>query len=455
MTDRVVLVDGSAMVFRAFFAIPGNFSTATGLHTNAVYGFTLMFKKMFAGKTPSYGAVVFDAPGKTFRDERYPEYKAQRPRMPGDLKEQLPWIDKVVEVHNFPILRVPGVEADDVIGTLAKEAKEAGMEVHIISGDKDFAQLVDDDVRMIDAIRDITYDSELVRKKWGVPPHQFVDLLALLGDKIDNIPGVPGIGQKGAAALLDKYGDLETLLSKADELKGRQKTALTEHADLARLSKELATINVHVPLEQGVTDLVVKAPDQGTLNDLYKELEFYSLLEQDEVRDAFDDDRWDFKTLQAEADVKAFLSDVKGDDLVAAYAVFDEPHPTVGTLVGLALSVDLGSAVFVPLSGEGIAEEGAREALKAWLEDETKQKVFHNVKWASIALTRAGVELKGTAFDTMLASFLVDPTKIIPHTLFGLAKEYLHRTLPPQKSITGSGKSEKRFSEVELDQVST
>ncbi|MCA9662433.1 MAG: DNA polymerase I, partial [Myxococcales bacterium] len=181
--ERIILVDGSSLIYRAFFAIPGNFTTSSGLHTNAIYGFATMFRKILAGRQPERGAVVFDPPGPTFRDAKYPQYKAQRPSMPGELREQLAWIDKVVEAHRFPLLRVPGYEADDVIGTLTKRAVAAGMEVQIISGDKDFAQLLSDHVVMIDTLQGVTYDPELARKKWGVPPAQFVDFLALMGDK--------------------------------------------------------------------------------------------------------------------------------------------------------------------------------------------------------------------------------------------------------------------------------
>ncbi|MCP5070204.1 MAG: DNA polymerase I, partial [bacterium] len=190
--ERLILVDGSALIYRAYYAIPGAFQTSSGLPTNATYGFATMFRKVLSGRTPERGAVVFDAPGKTFRDEKYPAYKAQRPGMDDRLRAQLPSIDRVVEAHRFPILRVSGYEADDVIGTLTRQAVEAGMEVFIISGDKDFAQLITDRVRMVDTLRDVVFDPELVRKKWGVTPEHFVDLLAMMGDKIDNIPGVPG-----------------------------------------------------------------------------------------------------------------------------------------------------------------------------------------------------------------------------------------------------------------------
>ena len=183
-SERVVLVDGSWLVFRAFFALPQNLKTNTGLHTNAVLGFANMFRKLFSGRKPERGAVVFDAPGRTHREEKFPAYKAQRPPVPGELVEQLPWIDRVVSANRFPLLRKPGFEADDVVGTLARRAEAAGMDVVIVAGDKDFAQLIGERIRMFDTMRDVTYDAELVRKKWGVGPEHIVDLLALMGDTV-------------------------------------------------------------------------------------------------------------------------------------------------------------------------------------------------------------------------------------------------------------------------------
>jgi DNA polymerase-1 len=205
---RVILIDGTAIVFRAFFAIPSSFSTSDGIPTNATYGFALMYRKLLQGRAPDLGAVIFDAPGKTFRDERFKDYKAHRPPMRSEMRVQFPWIYKVVEAHDFPLLSVPGYEADDVIGTLTREALEVGHEVFIVSGDKDFAQLIGDHVRMVDTVKDVTYDAELVRKKWGVSPELFVDYLALVGDSSDNIPGVKGIGPKSAKTLLERFSPI-------------------------------------------------------------------------------------------------------------------------------------------------------------------------------------------------------------------------------------------------------
>ena len=350
--ERLILIDASSLIYRAYYAIPSNFSTADGLHTNAIYGFATMFRKILSGRQPERGAVVFDAPAQTFREKKYPAYKAQRPRMDPELREQLEWVDKLVEAHQFPRLRMPGYEADDVIGTLTRLAVEAGMDVYIISGDKDFAQLISDRVRMIDTLRDVTFDPELVRKKWGVLPDKFVDLLALIGDKIDNIPGIPGVGQKTATKLLEDYGDLDGILANIDKLKGKQKQRFEDHRDQAILSRELATIDLKVPLELGLDDLKLVPVEPSALNELYKRLEFYSLLSEEEAaRDQAADSSADFVAITSLAELDELLASLPPADqgAVALFPVIDPPSAVRGSLAGLALSFAPNSARLIPL----------------------------------------------------------------------------------------------------------
>lgn len=445
--ERVILVDGSSLLYRAFFAIPANFSTASGLHTNAIYGFATMFRKLFAGRFPAYGAIVFDAPGATFRDEKYAAYKAHRPSMPMELREQLPYIDKLVSCQHFPTLRVFGYEADDVIGTLTRRALRDGMEVHIISADKDFAQLINDDVKMIDTLRDVTYDPELVRKKWGVKPSQIVDLLALCGDKVDNVPGVAGIGQKGAAQLLEQYGTLDGIYEHIDELKGAKRKALEEERDTAYLSRELVTIDCEVPLDEKWDDLSITPADPAELNALYKELQFYSLLTDAQVAQEGDiDDDAEYAVVRDLDEARAAVAALPSEGPVAVHVLYDAPSPVAGDLVGIALSDAPGKATYFPVAGEGgCLGDAVLDVLKAWLEDGQRPKVVYNFKAAWTALKRRGVDLQGIAGDVMLASFLIDPTKLIPHELHQVAKEYLQRTVRPLKAVTGSGKQLKPF----------
>jgi DNA polymerase-1 len=458
--ERLILVDGSSLIYRAYYAIPSNFTTTAGLHTNAIYGFATMFRKMLAGRRPEYAAVVFDAPGKTFRDEKYPDYKAQRPRMDPELREQLEHIDAIVDAHAWTRLRVPGYEADDVIGTLVKRAQAAGVEVFIVSGDKDFAQLISEDVRMVDTLRDVTYDPELVRKKWGVAPEHFVDLLSMMGDKSDNIPGVPGIGQKGAAKLIDAYGHLEEILANVAQLKGRQKKNLTDFADQARLSHALATIETRVPLEavpedQGLEPLRVGPPDAAKLNAVYRTYEFYSLLSEEAAPEGEEQGAaGDYAAIE-QASLPAFVTLLEQADTVSVFPCFDEETPVMGKLAGLAFSWGDGQGRYVSVEGDGGLGDAGMEALRSWFEDPERTKQTYNAKHLRILLQRRSpaIELRGVTHDVLLESFLVEPTKVIPHELAQIAKEYLHRAIAPRKRVTGSGKQEKRLSECPRDEV--
>ena len=423
MAGRLVLVDGTGLIYRAYFALPSNLSTKDGLHTNAIYGFSTMFSKLLSRRVPEYGAVIFDPPGGSFRSEKYSEYKAQRPRADDDLIEQFPWIDKVVAAHNFRSLRVKGFEADDVIGTLSQQAKEAGLEVQIISSDKDFAQLIDDQVKMLDPIKDVTYDAELVRKKWGVLPHRFVDYLAMIGDKVDNIPGVPGIGQKGAISLLEEFGDLNGILANLERISGKNRKCLEEFREQALLSQELATIDRKVELPLTLEDLRYTSPRVAELNELYRELEFYSLLNDGaRAKQAHEESHATIYT--------AWDGSPPPDQGVLGLQVLYRGAAVDGEIVGIAVPPARGQAFFV-------AADRIQTPWAAWLADPAVIKVVHDLRPSLVALHKAGYQLAG-AHDTRLASFLVEPTKVIPHDLSQVVKEYLQRTVapPPKGELT-------------------
>jgi len=458
--ERVVLIDGSNLVYRAFFALPQSLMTATGLHTNAVFGFALMFKKLFAGKLPAFGAVIFDAPGGTsVRVAQYADYKATREAMPSDLSAQIPIVKDLVRANGFEILQICDVEADDVIGTLTRMAKDAGHEVQIISSDKDFAQLIDDRCRMIDTLRDVTFDAELAKKKWGIRPDQMIDYLSLVGDKVDNVPGVAGIGDKSATEMLATYGTLEGIYAELEapesKIKGRQLKALTENKANAFLSKKLVTIDQYVALPKTLNELRIVPPDTSVLNKLYVELQFYSLL-GDEERSALADgeEPTDYGVIVDSVELKAFLDSA---DPIAVYPVYDEEPPAISAIVGFALATGVGRARYVPFVAKKgpTATADTHAGLIAWLGDASKKKVFHDMKEAWRACTRDGFALRGTRFDTRLASFLVDPAKVIPHRIDQLAKEFLQRTVKPAKSIIGAGQKLLRFSECKPEALSS
>ena len=455
--ERLVLVDGSWLIFRAYFAIPANLSTASGLPTNATYGFAAMFRKLLAGRKIDRGAVVFDAPGVTLREEKYSAYKAQRPPLANELRVQLEWIDKVVRAHDFPTLRLAGYEADDIIGTLARKGVAAGMDVLIVAGDKDFAQLISPQVKMMDTLRDVTYDEELVFKKWGVRPDQIVDLLALMGDTVDNIPGVAGVGQKGAATMLAKFGSLKGIYERLEELKGKQRTVMEDNRAVAMLSYDLATIDCNVPLTVTLDDLKLPDIDAVRVDTLYRELEFNSLLsgggDPRGTPGTPATEPTAYTTCLSLEQARTELERVFANGLVAVTPLYDGASPVHAMLVGLSFAAAPGNAIYLPLRGVGTTlGDAGLELARPYLEAVGLLKIAHNAKALWILLRQHGIQLRGLHADTMLASFLVDPNKLIPHRLDQLAREYLQRILQPYKQLVGVGLKELALVEVEIEQ---
>lgn len=441
--ERLVLVDGSWLVYRAFFAIPANLATKDGLPTNAIFGFATMFRKLFTGRMPERGAVVFDSSAPTHRELRFPAYKAQRPSMPGELAQQLAMIDRLVTTNRFPLVRRPGYEADDIIATLARRGVEAGLEVVIVAGDKDLAQMVGERVRMQDTMRDVTYDAELVRKKWGVAPALIPDLLALMGDDIDNIPGVPGIGQKGAAGLLEKYGSLDGVLANLEQLKGKQKAALVEHREAVKLYRELATVDVKADIDVTLDELRLTPPDPKDLDTLYRELEFYSLLTGGGAAKLGDAPDIVVDIPATVAAATAAIAALPAGQPVAVVPLFEPPTRVHhANLVGVALATEGRAPLYLAFRGSGTPlGDHATDLLRDLFGDESRPKVVHDVKQLAILCSRHGLSLGGPILDTMIASFLVDPAKCIPHALDQVAREYVQRSLPSPKSLLGSGQA--------------
>ena len=455
MTRRLVLFDGSALIFRAYFSHPTTFQTAAGLPTNATYGFASMFRKLLDGRRPTHGAVVFDPRGETTRDALHADYKAQRPAMPDPLALQLPWIDRVVEAHGFPVLRVDGWEADDVIGTLARRAEAAGFEVIVVSGDKDFAQLVTEQVRMFVPFQDILYDRALVKKKWGVFPEQIPDLFALVGDAVDNIPGVDGIGQKTAVELLERHGTLDAVYAALAGEKPRTQKLLEAGRASAELSRTLATIRLDAPTplppapasgdDDGLEALRLPAPAPDALEALYQALEFHSLLgptrRAARAAEPTPEDDAALTVLATEAARAAWL------EAHAAAPRFALAPRLVGKKPVVAALTRVGVAVPAPETApEAAGPEAAPEVVVfafddvpaerapsfvALLADAARPKVLHGAKPLLVFADAHGLAVAGVVFDTRIASFLVDPVRGIPHLLPEVARLVLHRAPPP------------------------
>ncbi len=448
------LVDGSNLLYRAFYAIP-ELSNSKGLTTNAIYGFTTMLMKLLRDHRPDYMAVVFDSKGPTFRHDAFEEYKATREAMPDNLSVQVPYVKDTVRAFSIPVIEKEGAEADDVIGTMAKRAAAEGMNVFIVSGDKDLMQLVTDRIIMLDTMKDKSYDVETVKERFGVPPEKVREILGLAGDTSDNIPGVPGIGEKTARKLVEQYGTLEGVLDNLGNIKGaRLRENLEAYADQARMSRELATIRTDLDLDVPLEGLAVRDPDSEALKKLFAELEFFSLLRQFQgeeseeggsARAVVEDDGFR-KVLEVIRRKGAFAFD---------FLLPKVRRPMDGKPLGIGLSTAAGEAWFVPFSdkeNKGLDLDACRNALENLFSDSSLSKTGHDLKRAFIVLKRMNVEPASLDFDTMVAAYLLDPVRR-DYGIRSLAARYLGENLVSLDEQTGGGGRALSMDAVTLDKI--
>src|SRR5947207_901131 len=427
---RLYLIDGSGYVYRAFHALPG-LGTTRGLPTNAVYGFTTMLAKLLREESPQHVVVVFDAPGETFRDGLFASYKANRAPMPDELRPQLGYIRKVVEALRLPTLEVPGVEADDVIGTLARQAGRAAIETVLVTGDKDLMQLVDERTIWLDPMRERRCGVAEVRERFGVDPALVPDVLGLMGDAIDNIPGVAGIGEKTASALVSRLGPVEQILERLDEvetigLRGAKKVRemLAREAENARLSKALATIRCDVPITLDLEALRWDGPDPARLRPLFVELEFHSLLR--ELVPSGEAPEVERCALRTATEVAAALPALCATGTLAVACALDSGRATAGRLTALAVAAPSG-----PVNAVATPEEPVvLAALGPALGDLAVAKLGGDLKTLRVALARRGIALAGPTFDVSLASYCLNPTRA-DHGVAALAEELLGEARAP------------------------
>ncbi len=466
MSERrspLVLVDGSSYLYRAFHALPP-LTTSRGEPTGAVRGVLNMLRRLLEDYAPERVAVVFDARGKTFRDALYDQYKANRPPMPDELAAQVEPLHALVRALGLPLLQVPGVEADDVIGTLARQATEAGLDTLISTGDKDLAQLVDAHVTLVNTMTDTVLDPTGVEAKFGVPPERIVDFLALVGDSSDNIPGVPKCGPKTAVKWLTAYGSLDDLVAHADEVGGKIGESLRASLDQLDLSRALATIRCDVPLDEGLDDLQRTAPDTDVLRALYTRLEFKSelgaLLDGGETAPETGAEAPNgalaFDTVLDEATFDAWLEVLGQAQLFAFDTETTSLDYMQAEVVGVSFAVEPGHAAYLPLAHDypGAPDQLDRDAvlarLKPLLEDPARAKVGHHLKYDRNVLLNHGIRLDGIRHDTMLESYVLDSTAS-RHDMDSLALKYLaHRTVHYEE-VAGKGAKQIPFSQVALD----
>ena len=458
--NHLVLVDGSSYLYRAFHAMP-SLSNSKGMPTGAAYGIMNMLRRLLADYDPSHLAVVFDAKGKTFRDDLYSEYKANRPPMPDEMRQQLDAIRSLVKALGMPLLEVPGVEADDVIGTLAKQGKNSGFDVTISTGDKDMAQLVNKSVTMVNTMDNSRLDPKGVEGKFGVSPEQMVDYLTLVGDAVDNVPGVPKVGPKTAVKWLKEYGSLDDVIAHAGDIGGKVGESLRGCLDRLPLSRQLVTIKCDVNLDVGPDDLERKAPDKPRLRDLYADLEFKTWLAEilagDDVA-AEEKPEVNYEIVLEKKQLTAWIKRL-GD---AERFAFDTETTSLdymrADLVGVSFAIEPGEAAYVPCGHDydgapkQITREYLLDALRSLLEDPRHIKIGQNLKYDMSVLARSGIKLEGVGFDTMLESYVLDSTAT-RHDMDSLALKYLsHRTIHFE-DVAGKGAKQLTFNQIPLDKA--
>jgi DNA polymerase-1 len=452
---RLFLIDGSSYIFRAFYAI-GHLSNSKGLPTNAILGFTQMLLKVLKEHRPDYLAVVFDSKAPTFRSQVYKEYKANRPAMPEGLTPQIPYIKKIMEAYRIPTLEVEGYEADDVIGTIARGV-EREVDVVVITGDKDILQLVDDRIEVYDTMKEKRFRMEEVVERFGVHPDQVVEVMGLAGDAIDNIPGVPGIGEKTAIELVKAFGSIENLLAHLDQVpKKKLRENLETHREQARLSRQLATIDTNAPVQYGLKDFAPSRPDSKRLRELFKELEFNKLLKElPEEKPAL---KAEYRLITDREEFLSLLEELRQTRRFAIDLETTSPYPMWADLVGLSLSHRPTQAYYIPVghqhrnAREQLPLPWVLEKLKPALEDEALKKVGQNIKYEWIVLKKYDIELRGIESDTMIASYLLNPTKH-NHNLSEIAREYLDRSVTDYKDVAGTGAKALTFDQVDLERA--
>jgi len=449
---RLYVIDGYGYIYRAFFALP-KMNNSKGLPTNALYGFTNMVRKLLNEEKPDYIAVALDGPEKTFRHEAYDNYKVQRPEMPDDLAQQLPYITEIIHALGIPILQVPGYEADDAIATLVERLKAERYVGIIVTSDKDLLQLVDDTnlVYTLDPMKDyFVYDEAGVEEKWGVKPDKIVEILSIMGDSVDNIPGVKGIGPKGALELISKYGTVDSILANVDKIeKKAHRERLIEFKDDLILSRQLIELRKDVPLEINISDLKAKKPLPDAARKLFLELEFYSIL--NEYLSDLSTRKTQYRTVNTRDEFEQLLKLLSGSDRISFCCETDSGFAMQAGLVGISFCVRDGEAYYVPVGHrkftEQLEEKFILEKLKPLLENPRIEKVSHNLKQQILILRNRGIRVKGSRWDPMLMSYVLNPTRH-GHSVEDLAKEYLQYQTKELKTLIGSG--QKQISLAEL-----
>jgi DNA polymerase-1 len=450
------LIDGSAYVYRAFHAVRG-LANSSGLPTNAVFGFTRMLIKLIQERTPQFAGMFFDAKGPTFRHEMFDKYKANRPPMPDELVVQLPYIKKVTAGFNIPVIEMGGFEADDLIGTCARLAEADGFNVVMVTGDKDFVQLVSEKSAIWDPMKDKHIDKQAVMDDFSLMPEQMIDMMGLCGDTADNIPGVPGIGPKTALKLIHNFGSMESLYTRIDELpRNKQRQNLETFKAQALLSRQLVTIDTHAPMAFDPDTFQIQSPDEAVLAELFQELEFRQL--QQEFQQSQPQIPTRYHAIFSEKDLDELIRRLASCRRFAIDTETTSQNPMAAAIVGVSVALEPYEAFYIPCghrylgAPEQLGLPYVLERLAPVLLDDTIEKIGQNIKYDWTVLRRHGADLRGVAFDTMLASYLINPSKRA-HNLDQIALDFLGHKNISFAEVAGKGKNAVTFDQVTLEQA--
>ncbi len=450
--QQLYIIDGNSYIYRAFYALR-DLSTSYGMPTNALFGFANMLLKVIRERTPDLLCIAFDPKGPTRRHKEYKDYKAHRPPMPKDLVPQVPLIHKLVQSFRIPVFIEDGQEADDVIATIARRAEADGKDVTIVTGDKDILQLVGKHITVYDTLKEKIYRPDDVQERFGVPPDRVVEIMGLMGDSSDNIPGVPGIGEKTAQALIGQYGTIEETLAHAGEItRPKLRKSLLEHADMARLSRSLAVLQTDLPLQLDYEQLRLTEPDNVALLQMFREFEFTSLMKYVTVEP---EDQAEYAAIQDEAGLDKLLKDLEASEEFSFDTETTSLDPLRAELVGISFALRPGEAFYLPLGHRAPASQPQLDRdlvlkrLKPVLENRAVAKIGQNMKYDMLVLAHHGIAVQGAAFDTMIASYMLNPGRP-SHGLDALALEYLNYKTTTYADVTGTGRKQIGFDEVDI-----
>ena len=458
--EKLLLVDGSSYLYRAFHALP-DLRSSDGRPTGAIYGVLNMLQKLIKSERPDYLSVIFDTPAKTFRHDIFPDYKANRQKTPEDLIAQIEPLHQLIINLGLPLIAVDGVEADDVIGTLALEADKKGIKTLIATGDKDMAQLVTENIHLIDTMKDLRMGPAEVKEKFGIQPDRFIDYLTLAGDTSDNIPGVEKVGPKTAIKWINEYGSLDGVIQNADQIKGKIGENLNAAIDRLDLFKTLVTIKCDVEMDSNFSDLTIGESNEGLLYEQLSDLGLHGLIKQFEIEPSEKESAADknYQTIRTEKELDELMGLINQADYVSFDTETTSLDYMLAELVGISIALKPNEAFYIPINHnyEGaekqLEQDFVLEALKPFLESDEIPKIGHNLKYDRHILQNAGIDLKGTLLDTMLFSYVNNST-ITRHNLDAVSKRYLNINPTSYEDVAGKGAKQIPFSEVSIDVAS-